>query len=379
MVSSCRSGGVEIVRLHTTMVQKRQVKQNPTLEYVQFVPYGENEIKVSAHLAHYGTICKQYLGRVLKNIASVYTNITLKSLQVTEEIKDIANDVSRYLGDNECSYIKVLHQIDQLKGSGDLVKDVLNVIDNNAVQLFKDKLLHGLLCDGSFKNLLDVILENSTTSKITVVEIGVRYGGMFSHIVPIFMSKPLHKLEFTATDRHVSSMSSTFKDHLRAFHVKLSQFDINKDNDIAFSSTSLVVVRGLAQQSECLRSALEKIHSILADGGFLVLYEVTSNFELYYGVDEIMYHFQRKDSKERKHGIYYMSSQWEEKLQSSGFEVIQQLSDSFSSTVFLCRKVEKVSKCVFIPITEKEFDWVEDLKLALNEEQQRMVLFAKFG
>ncbi|KAJ8026947.1 Fatty acid synthase [Holothuria leucospilota] len=353
------------------MVKKKQVKQNPTLEYVHFVPYGEIKGKVSAQVADYGTMCKTYLQQMLRNIASVYPNISLKSLQKTEKVKNLEKDVLCYLNEKECGYIKVLHQIGQLKECEDFLKDVLNIVDANAVQLLQDKLRSCLLCNGMFKSLLDVVWENSTTTKITVVEIGARYGGLFFHIIPLFMSEPVLQLEFIATDTDVSTMPTALMDLLQDLRVKPSQFDINDDNVSGFSNKDFVVVRGLAQQSECIKSALQKIHSIMAEGGFLLLHEVTSNFELYFGVDEIIHQHPRKDLLQRKHGIYMTSAEWEEKIESCGFEIIQKLYDSYSSTVFLCRKVKHVTKNVFISVTGKDFNWVEDVKLEMNGEHSK--------
>ncbi|KAJ8026449.1 Fatty acid synthase [Holothuria leucospilota] len=301
---------------------------------------------------------------MLSNIGSVYPNVPK-----AENIKNVEDDVSHYLNDEECGYIKVLHRIGQLKTSDDFVKDVCNIIDTSAVPLFQDKLLTFLLSKEPFKNLLDVVWENSTATKITVVEIGARYGGLFFHIVPLFMSEPLLQLEFLATDSHVSTMPTALTDRLEKLRVNLSQFDINDNNVSGFSNKDFVVVRGLAQQSECIMSALQKIHSMMAEGGFLLLYEVTSNFELYFGVDEIIHQHPRKDLIQRKHGIYLTSAEWKKRIESSGFEIIQQLCDSFSSTVFLCRRLKHVGKDVFISVTGNEFDWVEDVKIEMNEEQ----------
>lgn len=368
-ISSCCSGGVEIVGLHTTMVQKRQVKQIPTLEYVHFVPYGEIKSEFPDNIANYSALCKQYLSLVLRDISSVNQTVLFDSSEKTEKINDIDNYVSKYLNDEECGYIKVLYQVRHLKKSGDFVKAALNIFNANAVQLSRDKLLSSFTRDGAFKNLLDVVWENLTSRKLTVVEIGARYGGLFMHIVPCFMSEPLLQLEYIATDTNVSTLPTDLMDQLQVLNVKQSHFDINDDKVSGFSNKSLVVVRGLAQQSECITSALEKIHSLIAAGGFLLLLEVTSNFELHCGVDEIIHRHARKDLQERQHGIYLTSAQWKEKIESCGLELIQQLCDSLSSTVFLCRKVENVSKYVFIPVSMKKFDWVEDLKLELSEDK----------
>ncbi|KAJ8025187.1 Fatty acid synthase [Holothuria leucospilota] len=369
-METCRAAGVEIVGLHTTMAPKRPLKQYPTLEYVRFVPYGETEIAVPKNVSDYGAMCKKYLSFVLRNRTLVKHNESLNRLQVLQNLDDIVYDVETYLHDESCAFFKILHQIGELKGRNDFVKDVLNIIDTNAAKLSLDKLLSFLPRDEKFRHLLDVVWENSTTKTVKVAELGARFGGLFIHIVPVMTSQPLLQLKYIATDRHVGGLSTAFKDQLQALNVKSAKHDVNNEKFDGLENSNFVVARGLAQQSKSILSVLEKIHSLLAEGGFLLLYEVTENFEVYFGLDEIIHQLHREDSYERKLGIYLSRQQWEKKIESAGFEVIQQLRDGFSSTIFLCRKMRHACYDVYIHAIGTEFSWINDIKEELNKVQK---------
>ncbi|KAJ8024884.1 Fatty acid synthase [Holothuria leucospilota] len=369
----CFAGGVEIKGVNTSMVPKRQIKQIVTLESLEFVPYGKGNLPLPNDVLEYGKICKDYLPIVLRNIpfknSSKGSNDRASNgLGENEVHAKLASDLPH----DDSSYIKVLHEIGKVEQGNDFFEKILTIIDTHAVELAHDKLLAYLPKSHTFKNMLDVVWENSNTRKVSVVEIGARFGGLFNFIAPCMMSQPLLELDLTATDTDVEKLSKAFGNQLEMLKVKTDFLDINVNITRDLEAKNLVVARGLAQQSKNVGVTMKNIHSMLIDGGFLILYEITSNFDMLLDFHEIVRNTSCNDSGDLTLRPFLTCSEWEGVIQEAGFDLIQQTSDDFMSTLFLCRKRKQKaseSNTIFISVSEKDFHWLEDVKDELRNLQ----------
>ncbi|KAJ8024866.1 Fatty acid synthase [Holothuria leucospilota] len=373
-LDTCCSSGVEIKGVYTSMMlQKRQIKESITLESLEFVPYGKGKTPLRNDILEYARICREYLPIVLENFP-----FPIKGLNASVSNKFDENvfktKLISYLSHNDTGYIKVLHEIGKVQGGNDFLTTVLDIIDAHALELAQDKLLSHLPKSHTLKNLLDVVWENSNsnTKKMKVVEIGARFGGLFNFIVPCMLSQPLLELDFTAADTHLEKLSKAFKNQLDMFKVRTDFFDINKETCDNLETKHLVVVRRLAQQADNVENALQNIHSMLIDGGFLILHEMTSNFDMLNFYEIMRSVSSKSDSRDMTFRSCSTCAEWEEVIQKTGYELIQQMSDGISSTLFLCRKRKQdasESNSIFISISGKEFNWVEDVKNELHNLQ----------
>ncbi|KAJ8035684.1 Fatty acid synthase [Holothuria leucospilota] len=366
VLDTCCSGGVEIEGLYTAMMQQRQIKETVTLESLEFVPYGTGNLPHRNDVLEYWKVCKGYFSVEIRNApfkSSVKGPNALISNNLDEN--DFKAGLKSYLSYDDCGYSKVLYEIGKIERGKNFLQTALDIIDSHALELVHDKLLSHLLKSHTFKNLLDVVWENSTTRKVKVVEIGARFGGLFNFIVPCMMSHPLLDLDFTATDTNVEKLSNVFENQLEMHKVKTDFLDINRENIDHLEAKNLVVVRGLAQQSKNIRQTLQSIHSVLIDGGFLLLYEITSNFDTLLDFHEIMRGISSNASCDMTSRSYLACAEWEEVIQETGYELIQQISDGALSTLFLCRKRKQdatESNAIIISVSGKDFNWVEDVK-----------------
>ncbi|PIK47822.1 putative fatty acid synthase [Apostichopus japonicus] len=375
VLSTCKSGGVEITGLHTSVAPRRQIHQTTTLESVQFVPYGVTAMSIQdTPTAEYGNACQEYLTFLLGRLALLYPNQVPKSCLLYQPAggKNIEDLMSKYMSDEECSYLQVLKLIGDLKGGNGLLTDVRRLIDQHAIQLSKDKLLSALLCSHPLKTCLDIVWENASTPKVKVLEIGARNGTMFAHVIPLMASQPMLKLDFTAGDPNLEEMKSAFADHLEALHVKTHHFDINKSEVNGLGNMNLVVTRGLAQQSSNISDSLAKIHSMIDGSGFLLLHELTMNHGIRHGFDQLINGINHSQEQfVRSLGVYLTQKQWEELLVNSGFELLSVFADNVASSLFLCRKkyTAPLSKDRFIEVSSEKYDWVEEVKDSLVKSQ----------
>ncbi|KAJ8049572.1 Fatty acid synthase [Holothuria leucospilota] len=369
VLGTCCSGGVEIEGLYIAMLQKRKMKETVTLESLEFVPYGKGSIPLPSDVQEYGKICKEYLSIVLRNIP--YKN-SMEDLNARGpnnfEENDFKARLTPYLSYDDCGYSKVLHEIGKVERGNDFLKTALDIIDSHALEIVHDKLLSHLLKSHSFKNMLDVVWENSNTRKVKVVEIGARFGGLFNFVAPCMMSQPLLELDLTATDTHVEKLFNAFENQLEVFKVKTDFLDINRES-IDLEAKNLVVVRGLAQQSKNIKKTLQNIYSILIDGGFLLLHEITSNSDTLIDCYEITLGVLYNVSCDTVSKSCLACADWEDVIQDTGFELIQQISDDALSTLFLCRKRKldaTENNAIIISVSGKDFNWVEDVKNELR-------------
>ncbi|KAJ8019038.1 Fatty acid synthase [Holothuria leucospilota] len=375
-LDTCSSGGVEIEGLHTAMVQKRQIKETVTLESLEFVPYGKGNIPLRNDVLEYGKICKEYFSVLLRTgrFKNLMEGPNVRISNNFDE-NDFKARLTLYLSHDDCGYSKVLHEIGKVEGGNDFLKTALDIIDSHALELAYDRLLSHLPKSHSFKNILDVVWENSNTRKVKVVEIGARFGGLFNFVAPCMMSQPLLELDFTATDTNVDKLSNIFENQLEMLKVKTEFLDINRELNIdGLGGKNLVVVRGLAQQSKNVRNSLKNIHSILIDGGFLLLHEITSNCDTLFDFHEIMRCVLCNDSCDMTSRSCLACAEWEDVIHETGFELIQQMSDGALCTLFLCRKRKQdatESNAIIIPVSGKDFNWVEDVKNELRNIQGR--------
>ncbi|KAJ8030342.1 Fatty acid synthase [Holothuria leucospilota] len=371
VLDTCCSSGVEIKGLHTaTILQKRQIKETATLESLEFVPYGKGNILLPNDVLEYGRFCKEYLPLVMENFPFPIKGLNAGVSNKFDE-NEFKTKLTSYLSHNDTGYFKMLHEISKVQEGNGFLTTVLDIIDGHALELAQDKLLSHLPKSHTLKSLLDVVWENSNTNKMKVVEIGARFGGLFNYVAPCMMLQPLLELDFTATDIHVEKLSKAFKSQLDMFKVKTDFLDINREVCDDLETKNLVVVRGLAQQSQNVEKALLSIHSMLIDGGFLILHEITSDFGMldFY---EIMCRVSCNDSWDMAFRSCSICAEWEEMIHKTGFELIQQISDEISSTLFLCRKRKQdasKSNSIFISVSGKEFNWVEDVKNELRNMQ----------
>ena len=98
------------------MAPKRQIKQTPTLEYVEFVPYGKRTLPVQKDVFDYVKICREYLPQVLNTLSPSYTDATSKGHEVNKLRNTSQNTMlASYLEDDNCGFIKVLNEIGKIK------------------------------------------------------------------------------------------------------------------------------------------------------------------------------------------------------------------------------------------------------------------------
>ncbi|XP_077979410.1 fatty acid synthase-like [Glandiceps talaboti] len=377
----CIAGGVEICGLHATVAPKRQQQQTPpTLEEFHFVPYIEKDVFVDCvDLQKYQQTCEKYVTEILRSLDEKFKSVglDLPNSKVLNRLLDQQPDwswrgeINKYLGDAQCGLLTVLHDIHELEPSETFTETVQNILDTNSMLLNSDKLLNAL-SDGRFlKNCADIVMENTFSSKLKIVEIGGRKGGLYSKVYPALNSHPMIQLDYTVTEKSEENLSSK-ADELQQFNISSAKWDISESVPASVTSTNLIVAEGLARVAN-VRDILDKISSSLVDSGFLLLHERTKNFQTAVVLDVLSQDISDNNSVQRELGVFLTEDRWENILEEANFEIVSQKSDGLLSTLFLCRKrpMETVEDPYFLTVDDTSYAWVEELKERVAKYQDK--------
>ena len=91
-LGTCKSGGVEILNVHTTHTSGRQVvQQSPTLQSMDFIPYDECSLALSqdgASVLEYAEVCRGFVLEHLHNLLSSNAGNGLCNLELMQRLVD---------------------------------------------------------------------------------------------------------------------------------------------------------------------------------------------------------------------------------------------------------------------------------------------------
>ncbi|GAB6031066.1 hypothetical protein CHUAL_007877 [Chamberlinius hualienensis] len=184
-----------------------------------------------------------------------------------------------------------------------------------------------------FKSCLDIIRENSSSTKLQIIEVNATEGNLFETVLSIINSMLFTQVECTVTDINTNKIQS---EEVNGKNVKLANWNFIKDEvPPNFSRAHLVfgfnVLHGDNNQ---LMKITENLTSAVREGGFLLL------------------------SQSNEYPEYHKA------FESAGLHIICQKTSNNNSSIFLLRKVEKTNfKLSVIVVNDGEYDkWVEPIK-----------------
>ncbi|XP_006825595.1 fatty acid synthase-like [Saccoglossus kowalevskii] len=366
----CIAGGIEICGLHATVAPVRQLQQTPTHfgRYI-FVPYDERIVGDDLKLVNYQQVCEKYALDLLCHFKETcqYQQKMLNSTKLRMVVND---DVKKYMNDPECGLIKIIHAIYNLEVSASFTKDVQSVLSLNSDLMQNDKLLSVLTSGRYLKYCLDVVMENTPSMKMKIVEVGVgvRGSGLYSKVIPILnSSQPMLQLKYILSDQTGEVMSLKGEE----FAVTMTKWDLSESPPGDVNSLDLVIAEGLARVSN-IPSALSNISSALIEGGFLLLHERTINFTVPAVFELISQDMSNDTYLEKQYEMFLSEDQWATVLESANFEIVSQKSDGLQSTLFLCRKrVSFNEKSFILSVNGANFEWVDSLNKAISNYQRK--------
>ncbi|KAL7989496.1 hypothetical protein Chor_012162 [Crotalus horridus] len=334
-------GAVQISGLHSSTAPRRQQEQiPPILEKFCFVPYDESgclssDAKLQSSFEH----CKVLTQNLQKKIAKHGVKIAIPGLET------LMNSTQAEVEQKGLAHI--LAEICRLELNGNLYSELEQVVTREKLHLQEDSLLNGLLDCAELKTCVDVVLENTTSHKMKIIE-------------------PMLQLDYTVTDRVLKNLASHEND-LQEIGASIEQWDPASPPPGSLMNADLLVCN-------CSLNALSKPAEILSnmaatvkDGGFILLHTLLKGETL-----GEMVAFLTSPELQDKPGLLNQV-EWEDLFKKANLNLVAVKRSSFGAAIFLCRRPLPTKKPIFLPVDETNYKWVESLKEMLAEPSEHAV------
>ena len=207
------------------------------------------------------------------------------------------------------------------------------------------------------KVMLDTVIENKTTTDLSICEVGAVEGQAHSHVSPLVSLHPLVHLKYTAADKE--GLLAEIRESAEEKQIEVSSWDVAKKPPAGMSKFDLVIASNLIHQTSDVASALTNIKSVLKTQGFLLLHEVTASLDLakaIFGQNG----FGTGDQEEK---FFLTEEQWCEVLKKEGLCLVSLKRTGSASTLMLFRLAKDgiETEPIIVDIDES-FEWVPELQ-----------------
>jgi len=195
------------------------------------------------------------------------------------------------------------------------------------------------LLQRSLKTSLDIVLENSGTSKLNIVEISNGGDPMFQHVIKLLNTQPMLRLDYTLTGPGLDDLDS---DVLEDLDIKPLAWDLVSNYPGPSSSADVVIFNNtLKNNKTSLSDILNQLKSLMKNNGFMLLHE-------------------QMDQPSEAGSLLAT-------LNNCDYQVVAQKKDPGSGTIYLLRTLEKERKIIpkMINVENLSYGWVDEVKEAL--------------
>ncbi|KAL1469738.1 hypothetical protein MTO96_040882, partial [Rhipicephalus appendiculatus] len=364
-LNTCLAGGVAITGLKASIAPRRAVQQTPFLEEYQFVPYVDGD-KASnqreSQIREYAAVCCGIARHVLESCGMNKSQISDIMNGFCEAPKAILNRYLENPDDNQ-GLLKVLTTIQkQHDGSATpLVATVQSVLAAHKEDMERDLLNTVLFEEDPLRHLLDVVVENTSTKKIRVLELADGGSTVMAPWVTklLRLSHVLLKTDYTVA-HPAPDMIAAEQLPEGTKTIKWDSASASKD---VLPEAELIVSRGVTGTSgNSLESEVEKLYSRCKESGFVLLAQRTSltPAEMFLStVSKVPLRFHARKTLEAA-------------FHARGFRVVGLKSNNVS-TLLLFRKTSPVdvAKQEVIRVKNASYDWVVPLKTKIAEFENR--------
>uniref|UniRef100_A0A915D6Q3 Fatty acid synthase n=1 Tax=Ditylenchus dipsaci TaxID=166011 RepID=A0A915D6Q3_9BILA len=387
--NGCVAGGVECCDLNAHTVQRRmQTSGQLFLEKLFFVKHFDDEAlsefpKDRQTLMEYRPLLYATLAQGLKkwsaagafsklrngkHFEKAFKQLSTRQHKLSEEVH------KKYIGDSKCTLLAAMEEIFNISPTH---PDFDQMVTNKTKSLYKaldsDKFwAAGLLNDRLLKSCQDICVENSAGHRIRCCGVELTSTEQLKHCITGIASHPLLELDWNCVGPKVDDLdenslgqmgASRYNLDLDAAEIKLTPETKNFDY--------LLLDRVLCKKANPVEY-LRKCAQMIRDDGFIIVNEVTTDYELALFIDGLMgvdlNNFEKTSS--RMYATYYSRQMLEEVFENAGYHLcFRQTDPSVGVTNFLIRKVASVERDpAVVDIDDvKEFTWIEPLQKVIEE------------
>ncbi|KAH7986441.1 hypothetical protein HPB51_026667 [Rhipicephalus microplus] len=364
-LNTCLAGGVAITGLKASIAPRRAVQQTPLLEDYQFVSYVDDEKASSqreSQIREYVEVCCGVARRVLESCGKNKAQISDVMNGFREAPEQVLNRYLENPGDNH-GLLKVLATIQkQTDGSAaSLVATVQSALAAHQEDLDRDFLNTVLYAEDPLRHLLDVVVENTSTKKIRVLELADGGSTLLAPWVTdlLRLSNILLKTDYTVAHPAPDKIAA----ELLPEGTKTIKWDCTSTSKDGLPEAELIVLRSVILTSgRSLDSEAEKINSLCKENGFVLLAQRTAltPAEMFLStISKVPLRFHTRKTLEAA-------------FLARGFRVVGLKSNNVCTLLLLRKSVPvDVTKQEVIRVKNTGYDWVEPLKTKIAELENR--------
>jgi len=388
-METCKSGGVELVGLHTHVAPRRQREQRPAiLQSCHFFPYDERSLassQLGASVLEYAETCAGFVLESMRRLLSSdveggFLNLELMRRLVTETrwTPTVDEKLTEYLSSLDCVALKTLVKIFAVAHDDAFVQNASSIVSADWTDIVSTDRIFGFArSDRCFKACLDVMVENipvdSGDDHIQIVECDAGTGQAYQHAMRQLSLYPSVSISYTAANpAPARSMDAALAQQLGIDTVEWS-LEGGKPVPGLASGADLVILANVLHRHRSISQALSAASSLVRYKGFLLIVEPTSNFAIPWSFFALTHDVtEMSDVGSRTCGPFCDERTWTALLADAGLTSVAQKSDGVLHTVFLCRKLPSTSLeqvPTIIDVDDTSFGWLEEVKAAMTEER----------
>ncbi|XP_065297860.1 fatty acid synthase-like [Dermacentor albipictus] len=353
-----RAGGVEVRGVKVNSIQRRPMLQTPVIEEYRFVPYLDNEVISSDRekfLREYADVCSCMSRRIMEKIDDKKSHSN-KALQNFVDVPgEVLDRCTENIAPNQGLLQLLVTTHKEANGAASLASVVKSALLSSKKAIEEDILNTSILTEDPLRYVLDVVLENTSSKKLRVLELAdkesvMAIGPRVSALLSLY---DVHlKTEYTFAhlnpDRPAPEEVPEGKAVITRDHHSASGSETLPDADL------VVAFCGVMSASVDLDTLAEKAHSQCKEHGFVLLCHRTALT----AAEALL---------SRVSGVpfpVYSENATTAVLAARGFRLVAQKSNNLS-TLLLFRKVTTpvdATKQVVVGVQNACFGWVESLK-----------------
>ncbi len=368
------AGGVEMKGLQMSLLPLESTKGNVVLGEHKFSPYFEtNLLSRFADVSGYAESCFE-----------IVRKSALNYLAQNPEYHAHLDQLRRYLAEDKKAAVTQGTSLANNSSSE-------NILESSLLQLFgadtsvgvtewqekvpdllkNDQLLSGLVKSDCLKSILEVILQNGSSTKVNAVQYDMNSQnvGICKSVISFGDLIPYVDINYCLAGPGVQGpVENTDTLLSRVSFINWELNGINTAPSAIREADVLILDNVLSSTSHDPTDFLSKAAQLVQDKGFILIQEPTHNLAL---------PFLMKVLSGRIHdgeGRFCDVASWKNIFQNAGLKLVAEKSDGLLNTLFLCRRIDRDSPMnniiVSVMADDMDFRWVDDLQRGLRRQAE---------
>ncbi|CAI5456722.1 unnamed protein product [Caenorhabditis angaria] len=385
--NGCIAGGVECCDLTAHSVARRihcsgQLYQ----EKIFFVPhFDDNCLKehqnVADKLIQYSKVVRRELKngfekweklgllKKLRNGSLLETALAALEAHNYDEITE--EMIQHFLNDGKCTVLHHFVELFKLDGGEDFEEQVISRIKSVRGIFELDRLwAASATCDRILKVVQDICIENSAGHNVKMAAIDLVSTDQLRHCIEANASHPLLEVDYTAAGANIDRLDDNTMEILGAKKQKLA-LDENFSGNGELKNLDYIYLDKILNQKVNPVAYLQAARNLIRDDGFIIITEVTSQFEValaieaLLGVDVAVSH-----EEDRHYKRFFSHEQLLKIFKESGYKLCSYQSDPSTMTTTYAIRGEAIAPRdpTFVDLDDiKDFTWVEPLQKIVED------------